>query len=421
LLHAWTLAASIALLLLAVVLGFGVTAAGRYGLDTRTPRSVTELLGNDSRTARRPVEDGAVQDRRPYPATDRPQLMTIPSSDRAFRDHVAGIHGDALTPGELERRLRRIFPRVVVRERSLSGEPAAWYVYRDGGWRSGGDGDWWAHPSLPRVVVSAEGWMTSATPTAAGLLGIDPADVGEYHFTDFVVPGTLDDAVSLFRVIEAGNNLTATILLRPTSGDVIAVELHAARHGTSVVGVLRLASDVEIAAEPAEIQRPATVRTIPATDVAFRGYVLRAIERMPEPTPGGLSLRVRRLYPHASTRAEGDDVWTVRRDPGASDSPTTAWWLDDALPRVRYDAQALILEANAAARTFLGHDLVGHHWQEFVTPGSTEEVGVMLEILRDVGAAESRFRMPRSDGTLVEFDSYTSADGEEFVTVMRPA
>jgi hypothetical protein len=44
----------------------------------------------------------------------------------------------------------------------------------------------------------------------------------------------------------------------------------------------------------------------------------------------------------------------------------------------------------------------------------------MLEILGEVGAAESRFRMPRADGTLVEFDSYTVVKGEEFETVMRP-
>jgi hypothetical protein len=37
------------------------------------------------------------------------------------------------------------------------------------------------------------------------------------------------------------------------------------------------------------------------------------------------------------------------------------------------------------------------------------------------GAAESRFRMPRGDGTLVEFDSYTEVRGEEFVTMFRRA
>ena len=68
----------------------------------------------------------------------------------------------------------------------------------------------------------------------------------------------------------------------------------------------------------------------------------------------------------------------------------------------------------------LGHALVGHHWQEFVIPGSTEQVSAMLAILAELGRAESRFRMPRADGSLIEFDSYTEVDGETFVTIMRP-
>ena len=96
-------------------------------------------------------------------------------------------------------------------------------------------------------------------------------------------------------------------------------------------------------------------------------------------------------------------------------------WAAPGLPLVRYDKQALILDANDAATSFFGRPLKGHHWQEFVTAGSTEEVGVMLEILAEAGAAESRFRMPRGDGTMLEFDSYTVAEGEEFSTVFRPA
>ena len=37
-----------------------------------------------------------------------------------------------------------MFPRVVVRARSLSGEGPAWYVYRDGVWRTSVEGEWWA-------------------------------------------------------------------------------------------------------------------------------------------------------------------------------------------------------------------------------------------------------------------------------------
>jgi PAS domain-containing protein len=312
-----------------------------------------------------------------------------------------------------------MFPRVVVRERMLSGEAPAWYVYRDGSWRSPLIGAWWDGADLPRVVVSPDGWITDANATAMGILGIQAGEAMPHHFTDFIVPGTLEDSIALFQVIEQGNDLDATVLLRPTSGDVIAVDLHARRDGAVIRGVFRLADDVQTPSVGAGSVGPGQIDYRPTTDVAFRGYVLRALGRMPEPTPDGLALRLRRLYPHAAVDVEGNN-WIVRRDRLETPEAGQAWWADAALPRVRYDAQALILEANAAAETFFGRALVGHHWQEFVTPGSTEQVTVMLEILAEVGAAESRFRMPRGDGSLVEFDSYTEARGEEFSTVFRP-
>jgi PAS domain-containing protein len=354
------------------------------------------------------------------PPLREPQVITIPSTDSAFRSHVTRIlRESAATPGALERRLRRIFPRVIVRERTLSGEPPTWYVYRDGRWLSSQTGEWWQQPEVPRIVVSSDGFIAEASPTAGGLLGIDPERAHLHHFTDFVVPGTLEDAQALFGVIQQGNELTATILVRPISGDVIAVDLHASRDGSSVVGNFRLADDVGDAGEPVEVTRPGSVVTIPATDVAFRAYVLAALDRMPEPTPDGLALRVRRLYPHATIEPAGGE-WSVTRDPASADGDERPWWLEADLPRVRYDAMALIVEANDRAREFFGRDLVGHHWQEFVTPGSTEQVSIMLQILSEVGAAESRFRMPRGDGTLIEFDSYTTTEDADFATVFRP-
>lgn len=354
------------------------------------------------------------------PPANRPSLVTIPSSDLAFGTYVRRIVGTGKdSASDLERRLRRVFPRVLVRERSLSGEAPVWYVYRDGRWRSSTTADWWREDGLPRVRVSPDGWLVEATPTAAGLLGISADGAETHHFTDFIVPGTLDDSVALFQVIEGGRELNATVLLRPLSGEVIAIDLHATREGVDIVGVLRLADDVDVA-EPAVVVVRPSIKTTPDTDVAFRGYVLAAARRMPEPTPEGLALRVRRLYPHAVVGVTGD-AWLARRDGEHEPSSASTWWLEAGLPRVRYDAQALILEANEAARQFFGRDLEGHHWQEFVTPGSTEQVTAMLEILADVGAAESRFRMPRADGGLMEFDSYTVVEGEDFTTTFRPA
>jgi len=347
-----------------------------------------------------------------------PQTTTIPSADAAFRAVVDRVRADAATPAELERRLRRIFPRVIVRERKLSGEPSAWYVYRDGGWRSSEVRDWWQQEGVPRVVVSTTGFIVEANATAAGLLGINPETPELYHFTDFVVPGTLDDSMGLFRIILDGKALDATIVMRPLTGDVIAVDLHTLLVDDRIIGVFRLAQDVDIPAVASAVGRPVELAFVPATDVAFRLYAQRAIDRMPEATADGLSLRLRRLYPHASVEVDGDR-WTARRDRLDGHAAAEPWWRDEDLPRVRYDRQALIIEANQQAEAFFGRAMVGHHWQEFVTPGSTDQVGVMLDILADVGAAESRFRMPRGDGRLLEFDSYTEVRDGILRTVMR--
>jgi PAS domain-containing protein len=269
------------------------------------------------------------------------------------------------------------------------------------------------------VVISRDGWITDANATALSLVGIDANDIGARHFTDFVAPGTLEDSMALFRIVDEGHELTATVALRPTSGDVIAVDLHARRERDELVAVFRLADDVELVHPSTEMVAPPEIVSVPATDVAFRGYVRIAFSRMPEPTPEGLELRLRRLYPHAHVTADADR-WIARREPAVEERPSAPWWGDDNLPRVRYDAQALIVDANEAARTLLGESLVGHHWQEFITPGTSEQVSTMLEILAAAGAAESRFRMPGADGSLVEFDSYTEVDGESFTTIMRP-
>jgi PAS domain-containing protein len=346
-----------------------------------------------------------------------PALITIPASDAAFREHVHS-RVPLTTPRDLEIRLRRIFPRVVVRERTISGAPG-WYVYRDGAWSSSLIGNWWDDPRLPRLVASKDGWFIEATPTAAGLLGMDEADVASHHFTDFVVPGTLDDSMGLFQIILDGKTLDATVVLRPLTGDVIAVDLHTQLVGDRIVSVFRLAEDVDVPSV-ASMGRPVDVAYVPATDVAFRLYAQRAIERMPEATPEGLTLRLRRLYPHASVEVDGDR-WTARRDHAGVEGTAEPWWQAPDLARVRYDSQALIIEANHQAESFFGRSMVGHHWQEFVTPGSTDQVGVMLEILAEIGAAESRFRMPHGDGRLLEFDSYTEVHGEDYVTLFRQA
>jgi hypothetical protein len=346
-------------------------------------------------------------------------LVTIPSSDAAFREHVERVLAShpARRPDDFQARLRAIFPRVTVRERALSGELPTWYVYRDGGWLPSLIERWWEAADLPRLVVSLDGWLVEADPTARAILGMG-ADPEPRHFTDFVVPGTLADSQALFAVIGGGRDLTATVLLRPSSGDVIAVDLHAGRVGEQLRAVFRLADDVAVPAAGPEVPMP-DLECRPASDVAFRGYAELTLRRMPEPDRDLLAIQLRRLYPHANVEQDGGR-WIATRETAGGEVAPDGWWRDPALPRVRYDRQALILEANEAAGALLGGSLVGHFWQEFVTPGTSEQVSTMLAILAATGAAESRFRMPRADHSLVEFDSYTTVEDDEFVTVMRP-
>ncbi len=325
----------------------------------------------------------------------------------------------ALGPTQFESSLRRLFPRTVVRERGLSGEVPTWYVYRDGHWMPDTGRPWWTADGLPRLRVSLEGWVLDASTVASSLLGISPSEGGLRHFTDFVLPGTVADATDLFKIVVAGDTLQATVLLRQASGEAIAVDLRAERDDTVVVATFRLADgvDTDIPVHPRSLP---IMECHPASDAAFARYAALSLSRMPDPGPEGLELRLRRLYPHAQVEVRPDG-WIVRREESPDGGPCgSQWWTDSALPRVTYDAQALIVEANDAADALLGRALVGHHWQELVTPGTTDQVTSMLAILAQTGAAESRFRMPGGDGALLEFDSYTEVHGERFTTTMRP-
>jgi hypothetical protein len=161
--------------------------------------------------------------------------------------------------------------------------------------------------------------------------------------------------------------------------------------------------------------------THPADDIVFAEYAHQLLGMMHDPSPGGLALRLRRLFPHARVSTVATASWIAHRDATDHGRPEAPWWHDGGLPRVRYDDRGLIIDANAPAAELLGEPLVGRHWQELVTPGSQEDVQTVLGIIRSAGEVVSRFRMPDAEGQLVEFDSHTRLEGEEFETTMRPS
>ncbi|MFL5674177.1 MAG: PAS domain-containing protein [Chloroflexota bacterium] len=345
-------------------------------------------------------------------------IRVIPSSDTAFRTHVERLAARQAFPSAsaLGTRLRTLFPRVLVRPSEVSGQDNLWYVYRDGAWATA-DASWWFDDHTPRVTVSMDGWIEQANAQARAILGLAPGDTMSHQLTDFVAPGTFDDATDLFAVVADGHELAVTMVLRPTSGELIACDVRAWPQGDKIVAAFRLADDVSVPPSGDDIVLP-TLACHPAGDVLFHRYAADALTRMPEPTPDRLALRLRRLYPHARVEAR-DDGWTVYRDAPGVAEPTDQWWRADGLPAVRYDGQGRIFEANDAAVELLGTPLVGRHWQELVTAGTTEQVSAVLRLIADVGWAESRFRMPGADGYFFEFDSYTEVARDSYLTIMR--
>jgi hypothetical protein len=74
--------------------------------------------------------------------TQRPTLVTNPAGDSAFRDDAAAALAEGRSVAELQESLRRAYPRAVVHARDLAGErQVVWYVYREGHWVAGDDGE----------------------------------------------------------------------------------------------------------------------------------------------------------------------------------------------------------------------------------------------------------------------------------------
>ena len=68
-----------------------------------------------------------------------PTIIINPRDDVRFSELVdRSVLSGVESPDTLERLLRRVYPRAVVRRRELAGEQVeVWYVYREGRWVSG--------------------------------------------------------------------------------------------------------------------------------------------------------------------------------------------------------------------------------------------------------------------------------------------
>ncbi|MEJ7695539.1 MAG: hypothetical protein WKF78_02540 [Candidatus Limnocylindrales bacterium] len=167
-----------------------------------------------------------------------PVLHTIPSTDAAFREHVERV-ADRERPRqapELERRLRRLFPRVRVRERSLSGERVAWYIYRDGGWVPPDDAPWWVDAGLARVRHDLDGLILDALRRPGQFLG---DDIVGRHWQDLTTPGAAPRVAEFMAIIEQLGTVVSRFRMPSASGSLVEFDSFTQVEGSSVVTIMR--------------------------------------------------------------------------------------------------------------------------------------------------------------------------------------
>jgi PAS domain S-box-containing protein len=155
--------------------------------------------------------------------------QTIPSTDVTFRRAVDHAIGTSTTSDDLADRLRPLYPRVHVVDRSLSGEPHAVYVYRDGAFVPPDTTRWWEAADTAAVTISTTtGMIVDANERVGRVFGARPEDIVGRSLTDFVPPDALETARTVFATILEVGEARSSVRLRRHDGSDALVEFRAA-------------------------------------------------------------------------------------------------------------------------------------------------------------------------------------------------
>lgn len=357
-----------------------------------------------------------------------PTIRTVPSGDRAFARfarHLLLSLPDH-SPATLESRLRRVFPRAIVRRCDLEdAADAVWYAYREGRWLPSDQAVWWLDDEVPLVVLDGASFVVEANDAAEAFVGDGRRSIVGRHLTDFAIEGTLAEALELQAAYVAEGEVSGTMQFRAASGAIRACEQHA-WHGPedrTFVAFRPLGGDVLAETAPGRVPRDVALRCEPERDALFRRYVHILVARMPEPTAEGLELRLRRVYPLATVVAAEGASWRCRRD--AVPPLPDGWWHDESLPRIVFDRQSLIHRANDAACAAMGFGLVGRFWRAFAVPSSVPDTDLLIAAIAEVGQAETGWQYVSERGAIVYFECHVEVVREEqgpelFLAILHP-
>ena len=149
-------------------------------------------------------------------------LLTFPPNDAVFQRaaHDTLATRPSIGPDELERALRGVYARAIVRERdplaSFGGR--AWYVYRDGRYSPFTAARWWEDPDAASIVVGADGRYLDASQAALGLLGVDLDGLRSQEPGAFTTPEVREILPWVRQLLIDTGELHSTSILRPADG-----------------------------------------------------------------------------------------------------------------------------------------------------------------------------------------------------------
>jgi PAS domain-containing protein len=158
-----------------------------------------------------------------------PAIICIPSTDTAFLAAVMAViaSSESISLVDLQARVSRVYPAVVVRRRDLSGEFGhTWYAYRDGLFvPASGPGSWPSEPGTAWARIDpASGEILDANDALVALLA-DPGDTISGSFvTDFIVPGTGDISSGQRRAVSEAGETRSVGLARRRDGREVMLE-----------------------------------------------------------------------------------------------------------------------------------------------------------------------------------------------------
>jgi PAS domain-containing protein len=181
-----------------------------------------------------------------------PELRPMPSSDPAFARAAAIFATDARSPAELQTRLRALYPRAVVRERSLVNEPPVLYLYRDGRYQREPQDGWWTRSDNATASIDLRtGTIVEASPEWASLLGDGVDRIQGRPYVDFLVPEAVDAAAAIIGSLRETGEITSEMLMRTLDGSLITLEFHAELRGDRIDVAYRPRPQESEALEPA--------------------------------------------------------------------------------------------------------------------------------------------------------------------------